>query len=206
MERISILCNAIPVNSSDDIDSTVLGFAGIVYEKTVGEEKFTFIENVSNPFSGTILVKGMNSFLRKNTEEIIRNGIKSIKLCFEDKGYLVGGGITELKGSEHLSIYADKIYGEKKFGVLALSNSLLVIPETLSENEGGKFLKNKIIKKKNNKKEEENIQKKRKGFSSDKKRVFDCFSSKKQIFNSVCSIASQILQIDEILLGKGLSN
>mmetsp|Transcript_33809 Transcript_33809/g.78892 ORF Transcript_33809/g.78892 Transcript_33809/m.78892 type:complete len:98 (-) Transcript_33809:158-451(-) len=96
--------------------------------------------------------------------------------------------------------------GRKKFGVLALSNSLLVIPETLSENEGGKFLKNKIIKKKNNKKEEENIQKKRKGFSSDKKRVFDCFSSKKQIFNSVCSIASQILQIDEILLGKGLSN
>mmetsp|Transcript_4882 Transcript_4882/g.12480 ORF Transcript_4882/g.12480 Transcript_4882/m.12480 type:complete len:523 (-) Transcript_4882:264-1832(-) len=203
MERISILCNAIPINSSDDIDSTVLGFAGIVYEKTIGEEKFTFIENVSNPFSGTILVKGMNAFLRKNTEEIIRDGIKSIKLCFEDKGYLLGGGITELNGSTHLSFYADKIHGEKKFGVLALSKSLLVIPETLNENEGKNFLKNRKMQ---NEKEKFNIHKKEETFYPNKETIFDCFSSKKQVFNSVCSIATQILQIDEILLGKGLNN
>mmetsp|Transcript_20246 Transcript_20246/g.50625 ORF Transcript_20246/g.50625 Transcript_20246/m.50625 type:complete len:374 (-) Transcript_20246:1689-2810(-) len=201
MERISILCNAVPVNSSDDIDSTILGFAGIVYEKTVGEEKFTFIENVSNPFSGTILVKGNNAFLRKNTEDIIRDGIKSIKLCFEDEGYLIGGGKTELKGSKHLSSYAKKIYGGKKFGVLALSKSLLVIPETLRENEGKNFLKNTKIEITGKK---EILSKNEGIFSPNKKTIFDCFSSKKQIFNSVCSIATQILQIDEILLGKGL--
>mmetsp|Transcript_2012 Transcript_2012/g.4100 ORF Transcript_2012/g.4100 Transcript_2012/m.4100 type:complete len:376 (-) Transcript_2012:142-1269(-) len=205
MERISILCNAIPVNSSDDIDSTILGFAGIVYEKIIGEEKFTFIENVSNPFSGTILIKGMNNFLTKNTEEIIRDGIKTIKLCFEDDGYLLGGGDIESEGSRHLSSYANKIFGEKKFGVLALSKSLLIIPETLRENEGKRILKDLGNKKiKNHPLKNSKLQKKI--FSPTKETIFDCFSSKKQILNSVCSIATQILQIDEILLGKGLGN
>jgi T-complex protein 1 subunit zeta len=203
MERISILCNAIPVNSTDDIDSTILGFAGIVYEKMIGEEKFTFIENVSNPFSGTILVKGTNAFLRRNTEEIIRDAIKCIKLCFEDHGYLLGGGEIELNASKHLFSYAGKINGEKKFGLLALSKSLTIIPEILSENEGKRLLEPKKNIKQTT---EKNFDAKETVIFKNKKTVFDCFSSKKQVFNSVCSIAAQILQIDQILLGKGLSN
>ena len=109
----------------------------------IGEEKFTFIENVSNPFSGTILVKGTNAFLRRNTEEIIRDAIKCIKLCFEDHGYLLGGGEIELNASKHLFSYAGKINGEKKFGLLALSKSLTIIPEILSENEGKRLLEPK---------------------------------------------------------------
>ena len=34
-----------------------LGFAGQVYEHVLGEEKYTFIEDVKNPHSCTILVK-----------------------------------------------------------------------------------------------------------------------------------------------------
>lgn len=40
----------------------VLGYAGLVYEQTLGEEKFTFLEEVNNPKSVTLLVKGMSTF------------------------------------------------------------------------------------------------------------------------------------------------
>lgn len=35
-----------------------LGYAGLVYEHTLGEEKYTFVEEVKNPKSVTLLIKG----------------------------------------------------------------------------------------------------------------------------------------------------
>jgi hypothetical protein len=40
----------------------VLGHAGLAYEHVLGEEKFTFIEDVINPTSVTILITGTLSF------------------------------------------------------------------------------------------------------------------------------------------------
>jgi T-complex protein 1 subunit zeta len=39
-----------------------LGFAKVVYEQLLGEDKYTFIEGVENPFSCTILIKGPNDY------------------------------------------------------------------------------------------------------------------------------------------------
>lgn len=58
MERLTLACGGIQVNSVDDLSPEVLGKAGLVYEHVLGEEKFTFVEKVDNPFSCTILIKG----------------------------------------------------------------------------------------------------------------------------------------------------
>jgi chaperonin GroEL (HSP60 family) len=36
------------------------GYAGAVFEHVLGEEKYTFVEDVKNPHSCTILIKGPN--------------------------------------------------------------------------------------------------------------------------------------------------
>ena len=46
------------MNSVDDLTPDCLGFAGLVYEHTLGENKYTFVEQVKDPHSVTILVKG----------------------------------------------------------------------------------------------------------------------------------------------------
>lgn len=58
MERLVLACGGEAVNSVDDLTPECLGWAGLVYEHVLGEEKYTFIENVKNPFSCTILIKG----------------------------------------------------------------------------------------------------------------------------------------------------
>lgn len=58
MERLALACGGYNVNSVEDLTPDCLGFAGEVYEHTLGEDKFTFIEGVKNPFSCTILIKG----------------------------------------------------------------------------------------------------------------------------------------------------
>ena len=58
MERLTLACGGVAVNSADDLQPNVLGYAEEVYEHVLGEEKYTFVEGVKNPFSCTILIKG----------------------------------------------------------------------------------------------------------------------------------------------------
>lgn len=58
MERLQLCCGGIAQNSVDDLTPDVLGWAGLVYEHTLGEEKYTFVEDVKEPQSVTMLIKG----------------------------------------------------------------------------------------------------------------------------------------------------
>lgn len=58
MERLQLLCGGVAQNSVEDLTPDVLGWAGLVYEHTLGEEKYTFVEEVKTPKSVTLLVKG----------------------------------------------------------------------------------------------------------------------------------------------------
>lgn len=58
MERLVLACGGEAVNSVDDLTPDCLGWAGLVYEHVLGEDKYTFVENVKNPHSCTILIKG----------------------------------------------------------------------------------------------------------------------------------------------------
>lgn len=58
MERLVLACGGEAVNSVEDLSPDCLGWAGLVYEHILGEEKYTFVENVKNPYSCTILLKG----------------------------------------------------------------------------------------------------------------------------------------------------
>jgi chaperonin GroEL (HSP60 family) len=56
--RLQLACGGIAQNSVDDLTPDILGYAGLVYEHTLGEEKYTFVEDVKEPKSVTLLVKG----------------------------------------------------------------------------------------------------------------------------------------------------
>lgn len=57
--RLQLACGGVAQNSVDDLTPDVLGWAGLVYEHTLGEEKYTFVEDVKEPKSVTLLVKGL---------------------------------------------------------------------------------------------------------------------------------------------------
>merc|ERR1712146_787644 len=49
MERVTLACGGMAMNSVDDLDESVLGHAGVVYEHVLGEQKYTFIEGREPP-------------------------------------------------------------------------------------------------------------------------------------------------------------
>lgn len=46
----------------EELSAECLGHAGLVYEHVLGEDKFTFVEDVRHPHSCTILIKGPNDY------------------------------------------------------------------------------------------------------------------------------------------------
>ncbi|CAL9220967.1 unnamed protein product, partial [Arabidopsis halleri] len=61
MERLVLSCGGEAVNSVDDLTPDSLCWAGFVYEHVLGKERYTFVEQVKNPHSCTILIKGTQS-------------------------------------------------------------------------------------------------------------------------------------------------
>ena len=60
MERLVLSCGGVYISSPEELSPEILGHAGKVYEHVLGEEKYTFVEEVANPQSCTILLKGPN--------------------------------------------------------------------------------------------------------------------------------------------------
>lgn len=58
MERLTLACGGMAVNSVDDLTEKDLGYAEEVHESNIGDEKYTFVEGCKNPLSCTILIKG----------------------------------------------------------------------------------------------------------------------------------------------------
>ncbi|KAL0082479.1 TCP-1/cpn60 chaperonin family-domain-containing protein [Phycomyces blakesleeanus] len=136
MERLQLVCGGVAQNSVDDLSPEILGYAGLVYEQVLGEEKFTFIEDVKDPYSVTILIKGPNQHTIAQINDAVRDGLRAVKNAIEDKAVVAGAGAFEVALSQHLVEFKKSVKGRAKMGVQAFADALLVIPKVLAQNAG----------------------------------------------------------------------
>lgn len=135
MERLQLICGGEAQNSVDDLSPEILGYSGLVYENSIGEDKFTYITKNKEPKSVSILIKGSNNYVIQQTKDAVRDGLRSIKNVLQDKAIIPGAGSFYLSCSDHLNTSKD-IKGKSKIGSKVFSESLLVIPKLLSINAG----------------------------------------------------------------------
>mmetsp|Transcript_18542 Transcript_18542/g.27127 ORF Transcript_18542/g.27127 Transcript_18542/m.27127 type:complete len:542 (+) Transcript_18542:141-1766(+) len=136
MERLTLACGGTPVNSVDDLDEDVLGWAGKVHETALGDDKYTFVEDVANPKSVTILMKGPNPHTIAQIKDAVKDGTRAVKNAIDDGSVVPGAGAFEIAASESLRKFELSVSGKEKLGVRAFSEALLVIPKTLAKNSG----------------------------------------------------------------------
>ncbi|KAJ3194634.1 T-complex protein 1 subunit zeta [Irineochytrium annulatum] len=137
MERLQLCCGGVAQNSVDDLNPSILGHAGLVYEHVLGEEKFTFIENVSTSArSVTILVTGPNAHTINQITDAIRDGLRAVKNAVEDAFVVPGAGAFNVACASHLMKFKDTVKGRPKMGVQAFADALLIVPKVLAQNGG----------------------------------------------------------------------
>lgn len=111
MERLTLACGGVALNSLDDLSPDCLGHAGLVYEYTLGEEKFTFIEKCNNPRSVTLLIKGPNKHTLTQIKDAVRDGLRAVKNAIDDGCVVPGAGAVEVAMAEALIKYKPSVKG-----------------------------------------------------------------------------------------------
>ena len=76
--RLVLACGGNAVNSVDDLEESDLGYAGIVYEHAIEDDKFTFVEQTKNPTSCSVLVTGPNEHTLYQMKDALRDGLRSV--------------------------------------------------------------------------------------------------------------------------------
>ncbi|KAI8848928.1 chaperonin Cpn60/TCP-1 family [Chytridium lagenaria] len=133
---LQLCCGGTAQNSVDDLKPDVLGHAGLIYEHVLGEEKFTFLEQVDSARSVTILVTGPNSHSIIQTVDAIRDGLRAVKNAIEDEYVVPGAGALNVALSHHLTKFKETVKGRPKMGVQAFADALLIVPKVLAQNGG----------------------------------------------------------------------
>lgn len=137
MERLTLACGGSPIHSLQDMEESQLGYAGKVSQVTLGEDKYTFVEECANAKSCTLLLQGPNEHSITQSKDAVKDGLRALKNALEDKAVIPGAGAFEVATSLHLTQkILPTIKGKSKLGVQAFADALLIIPKTLAENSG----------------------------------------------------------------------
>eukprot|EP01114_Cavostelium_apophysatum_P010451 TRINITY_DN2417_c0_g1_i1.p1 TRINITY_DN2417_c0_g1~~TRINITY_DN2417_c0_g1_i1.p1 ORF type:complete len:571 (+),score=159.19 TRINITY_DN2417_c0_g1_i1:1752-3464(+) len=209
MERLTLACGGVAVNAVEDLEPSVLGHADVVYEHILGEEKYTFVEGVKNPFSCTVLIKGPNKHTIVQIQDAVRDGLRAVKNTIEDGSVVPGAGAFQIAAHAELMKFKNKeVSGRVKLGVQAFADALLVIPKTLATNSGFDAIDSIVTL------QEEHAKGHIVGLdlatgealSPIEEGIWDNYRVLRQLLNSCSVIASQLLLVDEIMrAGKNMS-
>ncbi|OCH84633.1 chaperonin-containing T-complex zeta subunit Cct6 [Obba rivulosa] len=202
MERLQLVCGGTAQNSVDDLTPDVLGWAGLVYEHTLGEEKYTFVEDVKDPKSVTLLIKGPNPHTIQQTQDALRDGLRAVKNALEDEALVPGAGAFEVACAAHLAGSVKKTAkGRAKMGVQAFAEALLIIPKTLAANGG--FDVQDVVVALQDEQADGNVVgidlQSGEPFDPTVEGVWDNYRVKRQMLHSCSVIAVNLLSTDEIL-------
>lgn len=95
------------------------------------------MDEVRDPKSVTLLIKGPNGHTIQQIQDALRDGLRAVKNGLEDEALVPGAGAFEVACSVDLVQNAKKsAKGRSKMGVQAFADALLIIPKTLAQNGG----------------------------------------------------------------------
>ncbi|MCC6020948.1 MAG: TCP-1/cpn60 chaperonin family protein [Thermoproteaceae archaeon] len=136
IEKLVRAAGARLVTSIEDLTEADLGFAGLVEERRVGDEKMVFVEQCKNPRAVSILVRGGFERLVDEAERNLDDALSVVADVIEEPYILPAGGAAEVEAARAALGYASKVGGREQYAIEAFARALEAIPKTLAENAG----------------------------------------------------------------------
>jgi thermosome len=136
MEKLAKATGGRVVTSLDEITESDLGYAGLVEERKIEEDKWVFIEGCKNPKAVTILVRGGGQRIVDEAERSVHDAIMTVKDVLEKPLVVAGGGAPEAELAAKLRDFAASLPGREQLAVQKFAEALETIPLTIAENAG----------------------------------------------------------------------
>jgi len=209
MEKLAKATGGKIVTNLDDIAASDLGYAALVEERKIAEDKMTFIEGAKNPKAVTILVRGSSPRMNNETERSIHDALCVVRDLLQEPKILAGGSAPEMEMSKVIRKYAESLPGREQLAVKAFAEALEVLTITLSENAGLDPIDVLSDLRSRHEKGEtwagiEVLSGKVQDMS--KTDVFEPLTVKKQILKSATEAAMMILKIDDVIASQKMKS
>ncbi|MCD6479854.1 TCP-1/cpn60 chaperonin family protein [Candidatus Bathyarchaeota archaeon] len=203
MEKLARATGAEVVTSFEDLRPEDLGWAALVEERKIGEDKMVFVEGCKDPKSVAVLIRGGLERVVDEAERAMDDAISVVADVIQKPKVVPGGGAVEVELARRLKSYAVKVGGREQWAIEAFADALEVIPKTLAENAGHDVIDTMVALRAAHEKED--------GFKMGidvytgeivdmvEKGVLDPAWVKEQAIKTATELASMVLRIDDVI-------
>ncbi|MGC8849787.1 MAG: thermosome subunit beta [Candidatus Bathyarchaeia archaeon] len=136
MEKLARATGGRIVTNLDDLRPGDLGYAALVEERKIADDKMVFVQGCKNPKSVGILIRAGLERLVDEAERSLHDALSVTADVVMKPKIVAGGGSAEAELAKRLKAYASKVGGREQLAIEAFAAALESIPRTLAENAG----------------------------------------------------------------------
>ncbi|MEM0049148.1 MAG: thermosome subunit beta [Candidatus Bathyarchaeia archaeon] len=136
MEKLAKATGGRIVTNLEDLKPEDLGYAELVEERKIGEDKMVFIEGCKNPKSVAILIRGGSERVVDEAERSVHDALSVVRDVVQEPKVLAGGGAPEIEVARAIRDYANSLSGREQLAAQAFADAMEIIPTALAENAG----------------------------------------------------------------------
>jgi chaperonin GroEL (HSP60 family) len=202
MEKLAKATGGRVVSNIDSLTKGDLGYAKLVEERKLEEDKWTFVEGCKNARSVTLLIRGGTQRVVDEADRSLHDAICVVRDVVQKPKVVAGGGAPEAQVAMELRKWAEGLSGREQLAALDFAESLESIPLTLAENAGLDPIDILVDLRSRHQKGE--LWAGVDAFSGKvqdmaKLDVYEPLSVKEQIVKSASEVATMILRIDDVI-------
>jgi thermosome len=136
MEKLGKATGGKVVANLEGLTKSDLGYAELVEERKMGNDKMIFIEGCKNPHSVAILIRGGTERFVDEAERSVHDALCVVRDVVQEPKILAGAGSSEMEISRALRDYAETLPGREQLAVQNFGEAIEIVPLTLGENAG----------------------------------------------------------------------
>jgi len=202
MEKLAKATGGRVVSNIGSLTKDDLGYAKLVEERKLEEDKWTFVEGCKNPRSVTLLIRGGTQRVVDEADRSLHDAICVVRDVVQKPKVVAGGGAPEAQVAMELRKWAEGLSGREQLAALDFAEALESIPLTLAENAGLDPIDILVDLRSRHQKDE--LWAGVDAFSGKiqdmaKLNVYEPLAVKEQIVKSASEVATMILRIDDVI-------
>jgi thermosome len=136
MTKLAKATGARIANNFNDLSTKDLGYADLVEERKVEQDKWVFVEGCKNPKAVTILIRGGTQRIVDEAERSMHDALMVSKDVVEKPAIVAGGGAPEAEVAAQVMKWTDKLNGREQLAAQKFAEALETIPICLATNAG----------------------------------------------------------------------
>jgi thermosome len=136
MEKLEKATGGRIVTNFEDLEPKDLGYAELVEERKIGEDRMVFVEGCKDPKAVSVLIRAGLERQLDEAERSLNDAVMNVINIVDDNRFVPGGGAVEVELAKAIREEAAKYPGKEQLAMLAFAEALEIIPKALAENAG----------------------------------------------------------------------